>query len=110
MDIFGFFVRLTHRRSSRRWVNTRAIFTGKTEPAVIRTRMGGRRAPYNAYEIVYHAEGKERHGWYVFHPLPDPDAEDVAGTEIDIRYQMDKPFVFEKAGEDETGEEKGSFV
>jgi hypothetical protein len=37
------------------------------------------------------------HGWYSFHPLPDPDPEKLEGDRIRIRYKKRKPFIFEKA-------------
>ena len=79
MNLFGFFVRLTHHRDMRKWESATAVFTGKSEKATIRTKMGPRAADHNAYEIVYDADGTRRNGWYVFHPLDDPDPQSLAG-------------------------------
>ncbi|MBQ1310493.1 MAG: hypothetical protein IIY55_01495 [Blautia sp.] len=95
MNLFALVFRLTHHRNPHAWTETMASFTGKSEAAVVRTRMGPRRADYKAYEIVYHAGGELRHGWYSFHPLPDPDPEEIRGKEIRIRYRKRKPFIFE---------------
>ena len=95
MNLFGFFVRLTHHRDMRKWESATAVFTGKSEKATIRTKMGPRAADYNAYEIVYDADGTRRNGWYVFHPLDDPDPQSLAGRTMNIRYRKDKPFIFE---------------
>ena len=78
------------------WMETEGIFTGKSEAAIIRTRLGPRKANYRAYEIVYSVNGKRQHGWYTFHPLPDPDPEELKEEKIRIRYKKQKPFVFEK--------------
>ena len=52
--------------------------------------MGPRPAPYNAYEIVYEADGERRRGWYSFHPLSDPDPETLSGKTIRIRCRVGK--------------------
>ena len=44
MNLFGFFVRLTHHRDMRKWESATAVFTGKCEKATIRTKMGPRAA------------------------------------------------------------------
>ena len=38
MNLFGFFVRLTHHRDMRKWESATAVFTGKCEKATIRTK------------------------------------------------------------------------
>ena len=95
MNLFERIFRLTHLRNKRKWKSATAIFTGKCERAIIRTKMGSRLAKYNAYEIVYEANGVKRNGWYTFHPLDVPDPHSIAGDKLKIRYRKDKPFIFE---------------
>ena len=52
-------------------------------------------APLLKYEIKYYTNDEERTGWYVFHPLDDPDPNDIAGQELHIRYNKNKPWLFE---------------
>ena len=93
MNFFELILKIQNRRSPHKWATTTATFTGKHEQAVVRTNRGPKKAAYNAWEIVYTVDDKIRHGWYTFHPLPDP--EEIAGTEIAIRYQRKKPYIFE---------------
>ena len=93
MNLFESVFRLTHLRNKRKWKSATAVFTGKCERAIIRTKMGPRLAKYNAYEIVYEANGVKRKGWYTFHPLDDPDPQSIAGNKLKIRYRKDKPFI-----------------
>ena len=99
MNLFELFFRITHYRNSNLWVETEGVFTGKSETANIRTRLGPRKAHYNAYEIVYYANGERLRGWYSFYPLPGPEPEELAGNRIRIRYRKTKPFIFEKVSE-----------
>jgi len=99
MNLFEFVFKITHHRSTQAWEETLATFTGKSEAATVRTRLGPRKADYNAYEIVYDVDGKQKHGWYTFHPLPDPKAAELRGMKIKIRYMKRKPFIFEKVEE-----------
>ena len=96
MNLFELIFRITHYRNPKMWIETDGVFTGKSETAIIRTRLGLRKADYSAYEIVYFANGKRFHGWYSFHPLPDPDPKELEGNRIRIRYRKWKPFIFEK--------------
>ena len=97
MNLFECISALAHYRIPECWTETTAVFTGKSEMAVIRTRYGPRRANYRAYEIYYYADGKRRSGWYSFHPLPDPEADELRGMNIRIRYKKKKPYIFERA-------------
>jgi len=96
MNLFALVSRLVHKRDMKKWKSAVAVFTGKYEKATVRTKMGPRAAAYNAYEIVYDANGVRRHGWYTFHPLDDPDPRSVAGKSVNIRYKVSKPFIFER--------------
>ena len=96
MNLFERVFALTHYRNPNAWVETTAAFTGKKETAIVRTKMGPRKADYPAYEIVYLTEdGRKQHGWYSFHPLPDPEEEQLKGMRITIRYKKRKPYIFE---------------
>ena len=97
MNLFGLISRITHYRNPDIWIETDGVFTGKSEAATVRTRLGPRKATYSAYEIAYYVNGRMLHGWYSFHPLPDPDPEELEGDRIRIRYKKRKPFIFEKA-------------
>jgi len=77
------------------------VFTGKSRQAVILTRSGSKPAPYNAYELIYQANGRQRHEWYSFHPLPDPDPEDLKNRTMWIRYKKRRPYIFEYLSEEE---------
>ena len=99
MNLFNIAFRITHLRNPYAWEETVATFTGKSEAATVRTRLGPNKADYNAYEIVYDANGKKMHGWYSFHPLPDPEAGELKGSEIRIRFKKRKPYIFEKISE-----------
>ncbi len=103
MNFFASILRLTQWRNAKQWKSVTAAFTGRHEKATVRTKMGPRPAPYNAYEIVYEADGERRRGWYSFHPLSDPDPEMLAGETIRIRYRVGKPYIFERdaSGRDE---------
>ena len=96
MNFFELIFRITHYRNPHMWIKTDGIFTGKSEAAIIRTRLGPRRADYSAYEIEYYANGKRLREWYSFHPLPDPAPEELKGSKIQIRYKKRKPYIFEK--------------
>lgn len=52
-------------------------------------------ADYNEYQIRYYTAEGERFGWYVFHPLPDPDPGSIKDTSVRIRYREEKPWEFE---------------
>ena len=70
-------------------------FYGKVRKGDNKNEDGTPCSDYNAYEIVYDADGTKRNGWYVFHPLDDPDPQSLAGRTMNIRYRKDKPFIFE---------------
>ena len=59
MNLFNIAFRITHLRNPYAWEETVATFTGKSEAATVRTRLGPNKADYNAYEIVYDANGKK---------------------------------------------------
>ena len=96
MNLFALVSSLVHKRDKRKWKSASAVFTGKYEKATVRTKMGPRAAAYNAYEIVYDVNGVKRRGWYIFHPLDDPDPQSVAEKTVSIRYKPSKPFIFER--------------
>ena len=100
MNLFEFFFKITHYRNIHAWDETVATFTGKSEAATVRTRFGPRKTDFNAYEIVYYANGQRKHGWYSFSPLPGPDAEELRGTKMKIRFMKRKPYIFEKVNID----------
>ena len=91
MNVFEFFFRRTHKRSSLIWEEATAIFTGKVQNDEFRTRADG----YNAYEITYWAGEQKIYSYYTFHPLPDPDPASIMGTTMRIRYKKRRPHVFE---------------
>jgi hypothetical protein len=94
--IMNFFVNLTHHKNSSKWVETTATFTGKFEQAVAYTKYGTKPKNYNRYEIIYMTGDEQRHSWYSFYPVPDPDAESIKGMTMRIRYNKRKPFLFEQ--------------
>ena len=95
MNLFEFFVKLTHPEKRNGWVETTAYFTGKVEKAAMGKTGRYHPADYNEYQIKYYAEDKERLGWYIFYPVPNPDPEQLEGTSIRIRYKKSKPWIFE---------------
>ena len=95
MGLFDFLSNMTHPDQKNGWVETEAFFTGKCERAA-RGKSGHYVwTDYNEYEIRYYTADAEITGWYVFHPLPDPDPEAIKDTSIRIRYNEDKPWEFE---------------
>ena len=95
MNLFELFSKLNHPSSKRGWIETNAVFTGKTGSAVIGKPGYYNNADYLKYEIKYYTNDEERTGWYVFYPLDDPDPDDIAGQELHIRYNKNKPWLFE---------------
>ena len=95
MNVFEFFFRITHKRSSLIWEETTATFTGRVRSGEIKTRAGFIKTDYNAYEIAYWADEKKIYSYYTFHPLPDPDPASLLGTTMKIRYKKRRPHVFE---------------
>ena len=95
MSLFSFFTNLNHPKEKKGWEETTAVFTGKVENAAVGRVGRYHPAAYNEYEIRYWAAGEERYGWYVFHPLEGPDAEEIKGTGIRIRYHRKRPWLFE---------------
>ena len=103
MGLFELFTKLTHPEKRVGWVETTAYFTGDTQkpargrvtgyhPQSLYTFSG---ADFLEYGIKYYADDRERIGWYVFSPLPDPDPEEIKGTTIKIRYKKSRPWIFE---------------
>ena len=99
MSVFGFFVNLNHPSKRDNWIETTAVFTGNVERAAVGKPGPYKPADYNEYEIRYSTEDENRTGWYIFHPAPDPEAEDIKGTSIKIRYNSKKPWQFEAVPE-----------
>ncbi len=50
---------------------------------------------YKEYAIKFYVEDKERIGWYLFYPAPDPDLEGIKGEAMKIRYMKKRPWIFE---------------
>ncbi len=101
MNLFELFVKLNNRKKEKGWIETTARFTGRYEKAVTRTKTSWQGQDYNSYEIVYTVDGKERHGWYSFYPVPDPSPDEIADMYVHIRYKERKPFVFEMMDEED---------
>ena len=95
MSLFALLTKLTHPSEKKGWVEIRAYFTGKVEKAASGRPGHYGPAEYNEYQIRYYTKNKEMLGWYAFYPLPDPDPEEIAGTEITIRYKENRPWLFE---------------
>ena len=99
MGIFEFFLKLNHPSRKTGWIETNAIFTGKMEKAAVGKPGHYKTVNYNEYEVKYLTGNGERKGWYVFHPAPDPEPEDIKGTNLRIRYNCKKPWLFEAINE-----------
>ena len=95
MNIFEIFTRINHPSVKNGWCDVTAYFTGKTEKAAVGKPGHYKQADHYEYEIQYLTDDGERYGWYVFHPLEDPDPETIKGKEIRIRYSKRKPWKFE---------------
>ena len=95
MNVFELFTKLNHPTEEMGWIKTTAVFTGRTERAAIGTPGQYKNADYLEYEIRYFVSGEERRGWYAFHPLDDPDPDEIKGSELQIRYNGKKPWLFE---------------
>ena len=108
MDIFSFFVKLTHPRTRRGWAETDAYFTGRCQ---IPRKVRAGHSPWmqvsavpvcHEYEIRYFDEAGERTGWYLFYPAPDPDPDIIRGKTVRIRYRKSRPWIFEKVPVEES--------
>ena len=95
MTVFEIFFKLTHIRSSLFWAETDAVFTGKVEKALLRSKSHFYEAGYNAFQVKYYAGDKLIYASYPFYPLPDPDPEELRGKKLRIRYRKLRPHVFE---------------
>lgn len=95
MNLFEFFVKLNHPENRNGWIETIAVFTGNVHKAAIGKVGKYKTVDYNEYEIRYMTSEGERTGWYIFHPLGDPDAYELKDSEIKIRYNERKPWEFE---------------
>lgn len=95
MNFFEWITKLTHPAKKHGWIETVAVFTGKAEQAAVGKLGHYKDADYLEYQIRYDVNGKERFGWYVFHPVPDPLPEEIKGQELRIRYCRRKPWIFE---------------
>lgn len=109
MNIFELFVKMTHPEKKAGWVETTGYFTGETRKPYV-GRNSGRKEIITRldaencreYAIRYYAEDKERIGWYLFYPLPDPDPEEIEGESMKIRYKKKRPWIFKNAEKDST--------
>ena len=95
MNLFEIFVKLTHMHIKGLWEETTATFTGRTRKATVMRRRRIVEGDYDSYEISYFTDEKKIYSWHTFHPLPDPDPENLIGTKIRIRYKKTKPQDFE---------------
>ena len=95
MNLFDLFVKMNHPSAKKGWCEATAYFTGKCEKAVAGKPGHYKQTGYNEYEIRYMTGDGERSGWYIFHPLGDPDPETIKGKKIKIRYYKRKPWKIE---------------
>ena len=99
MGLFDFFLKLTHPSKKPGWAETTAYFTGdvrkalkgRTGPFYPRVKSSYQPAEYNEYKIKFYVEDREMTGWYIFHPCPDPEPEEIQGMHIKIRYNKRRP-------------------
>lgn len=98
MNFFEICYNITHRKKDKGYQKTTAFFTGRVEKTVKYSRKKAFNEEYNRYEIKYYVDGKEKYGWYSFYPLPDPEVEEL--EEIEIKYNIKKPYIFECVEED----------
>ena len=95
MNLFEFFVKRNHPGTGKGWVETIAVFTGNAHKAAVGKVGHYKTVDYNEYEIRYVTSEGERTAWYTFHPLEDPDPDELKGSEIKIRYNERKPWKFD---------------
>ncbi len=95
MSLFDLFVKLNHPSSRKGWIETTAVFTGRSEKAAIGKPGHYKAADYSEYEIRYRTDKGEQTAWYVFSPLEDPAPEELQGRELAIRYCKRKPWRYE---------------
>ncbi len=95
MGLFRFISNIRHPDRGKGWQDTIAYFTGKAEKAVVGKAGRYKYVDYNEYQIKYYVDGKERTGWYIFYPVPDPAPEEIQGKELKIRYNVRKPWIYE---------------
>ncbi len=102
MNFFGFITKITHPENRNGWVETTAYFTGESRKPE-RGRGGYYPVDINVaatdgfleYGIRYYVGDKERIGWYIFYPAPDPDPNEIKDTPVKIRYMKKRPWIFE---------------
>ena len=94
MNLFELFLK-SHNNSTKSWIETTATFTGRRNKAVSRTKVGYRELDYYEYEITYFADDKKKRGYYSFYPLPDPEIEEIKGETMRIKFNKNKPYLFE---------------
>ena len=103
MNVFEFFTKINHPTRKAGWVETTAYFTGERRLCHKGRFKGDSNRVLNItsatevyeYAVKYYAEGKERIGWYIFCPAPDPEPEEITGTSMRIRYKKSRPYLFE---------------
>ena len=102
MNLYELFSKLTFPSKRIGWIETTAYFTGDVRiphrgrggyyPKMINVTSD---AAFHEYGIRYFVDDKEKIGWYLFYPGPDPDPEDIKGTTMRIRYMKRRPWIFE---------------
>ena len=102
MNFFSVISKITHPDKRTGWVETIAYFTGE-----VRKPERGRGGLYPIttniastdgfleYGIRYYVGDKERIGWYIFYPGPDPDPQEIKDQSVKIRYMKRRPWIFE---------------
>ena len=105
MNVFEFFVKMTHPKKKPGWVETTAYFTGDVRKFYDRVRKSTAQTihvtadadDYKEYAIKYNVGDTQRTGWYRFYPPVDP--EEVKGRQIKIRYKKSRPWLIENISE-----------
>lgn len=106
MNLMEFFVNMNQRDKQKNWIEATATFTGKRNRAARKVKYGFVEENWYTYEVTYEVKGKEQRSWYEFHPLPDPEPDEIRGTTVQIHYKKSKPFLISKVLEEDTEEEE----
>lgn len=100
MNLFEFCTKLNHKKKEKGWVEVTATFTGKRNVRELRTKAGYIAKDFHEYEIEYPVNGEKMTGWHVFYPAPEPEADEIKGETIRIKYHEKKPWRFETVEEE----------